>query len=265
VEEGGSLTMINGTLDGAAAGTEIGFYTVGAELMLSGVDVVGCETALYVADNMGQNAQDSKIHLFDCELDAPNFSIVVKGNGTKSEQLTQLVVEKCTIKTDLVGISGNGSKGQEGTDIQVIDTTITGKANMVTTGIFHPQADSKLTIYNSIITAYTGVAIKGGSISVIESEIYGTGEKQAPAFHGSGCADTGDAIYIETNYEGDVLLEISGNSKIGTKYGYSLQVYKPNAPNVTVRIYSGEFDQEQPEEYIAEGSEQTGTTIKRKS
>jgi hypothetical protein len=107
----------------------------------------------------------------------------------------------------------------------------------------------------------TGLAIKGGSVSVIGSKISGTGEKQAPGFYGSGCADTGDGIYIETNYGGDILLEISGGSVITSEYGYSLQVYKPDATNVIIRIIDGVFDEEQPDEYIAPGSEKNGTTV----
>ena len=266
VEEGGSLTMINGTLDGTEAKTANGIYAVGAEATLSNVKITGCTVGLRVADEEGRKSLDSKIHLLGSTIEATNYGIVVKGNGNKSEHLTQLIVENCTIISDSVGISGNGNSHQEGTDIQIINSTITGTAedDNVTTGIFHPQANSKLTVYRSEISGYTGLAIKGGNVSVIGSTISGLGAKQAPAFHNSGCADTGDGIYIETNYEKDILLEISGGSIIKSAESFSLQVFKDDAPNVVIRIYDGTFDEEQPDKYIAEGSMKDGTEVKLK-
>ena len=263
VEEGGSLTMVNGKLDGTGAKTANGIYAIGAEAMLSNVDISGCSVGLYVADDRGR-ALDSKVHLVSCRVEASGYGIVVKGNGSKSEHLTQVIVENCTITSDSVGISGNGSDSNCGTDIQIIKSTIRGKPDKVTTGVFHPQADSKLTVYNSEVSGYTGMIIKGGSVSVVDSKVSGLGAKQAPAFHNSGSADTGDGIYIETNYGGDILLEISGGSIIKSADSDSLQVYEPAATNVTIRIYDGTFDEAQPDEYIDEGSVQNGTTITKK-
>lgn len=267
VAEGGALTMINGIVDGTEAGTSNGIYAVGAEVMLSDVDIVGCNVGLRVTDDNGTEARDSKVHLLNCEIEANSYGIIVKGNGSDSEHLTQVIVEGCTITTDSVGISGNGSSDQDGTDIQIINSTIKGRKqddeenNLITTGIYHPQTDGKLTIYNSEITAYTGLAIKGGSVSVVDSTVEGFGEKQEAELKNSGCADTGDGIYIEANYSGDILLEISGGSKITSVNSYSLQVLEDDKPNVTVKIYSGVFDEAQPVTYIAEGSEQNGSTV----
>lgn len=265
VEEGGHLTMINGTVDGTAVKTANGIYAVGSEVLLNNIDVVGCSVGLRIADDGGEKAMDSKVRLVDCKVEAKDYGLVVKGNGSKSQQTTQLILEHCDIISDSVGISGNGTKSQSGTDIQVIDSTITGTEGKITTGIFHPQEGSKLTVYQSVVNAGTGLAIKGGDVSVINSTINGVGPYGAPGFYGSGCADTGDGIYIETNYECDILLEISDNSIITSANSSSLQVHEPDASNVTVRIYSGVFDEPQPEKYIAEGSEQNGTTVMEKS
>lgn len=260
VEEGGHLTMINGTVDGTAVKTANGISAIGSEVLLNHIDVVGCSVGLRIADDGGEKAMDSKVRLVDCKVEAKDYGLVVKGNGSKSEQLTQLILEHCEIISDPVGISGNGTKSQSGTDIQVINSTITGTEGKITTGIFHPQ-EGKLTVYQSVVSAGTGLAIKGGDVSVINSTIEGDGAKGEPGFYGSGCADTGDGIYIETNYECDILLEISGNSKITSTNSYSLQVHEPDAPNVTVKIYSGKFDEAQPDEYIADGSSQNGATV----
>lgn len=265
VEEGAHLTMINGTVDGSEADTANGIYAVGSEVLLNNIDVVGCNVGLRITDDSGETAGDSRVHLVGCKVEAKGYGLVVKGNGSESQQATQVIVENCEIISDSVGISGSGNESMSGTDIQVINSTITGTEGKITTGIFHPQGDGKLTVYQSIVSAGTGLAIKGGDVSVINSEINGVGPNGAPGFYGSGCADTGDGIYIETNYNNDILLEISGNSVITSVNSRSLQVYELDAPQVTVKIYSGVFDEPQPEEYIAEGSEQNGTTVTEKS
>ena len=269
VEEGGALTMVNGKLDGTGAKTANGIYAIGAEAMLSNVDISGCSVGLYVSDDSGTAALDSKVHLVSCTVEASGYGIVVKGNGSKSEHLTQVIVENCTITSDSVGISGNGSDSNCGTDIQIIKSKIKGNPAKVTTGVFHPQADSKLTVYNSEVSGYTGMIIKGGSVSVVGSTVSGLGAKQAPAFHNSGSADTGDGIYIETNYGYDISLKIDDaeildengdkttvTSVISSPHGQSLRVWEADAANVSVKIFAGQFDEEQPAHYIASGSVQ---------
>ena len=264
VEEGGSLTMINGTVDGTEVGASHGISVIGGETTLSNVNILGFKQGVRVADDEGTMDLDSKVHLVDCTVEATEYAIFVKGNGTDSEQYTQMIVEGCTINSDLVAISGNGGDDKCGTDIQVINSTITGNPDKASVGIYHPQKDSTLTVYDSTVSGYTGIAIKGGSVNVNASAVKGTGAKQSPSFSGSGCSDTGDGIYIETNYNCEILLEILGGSRIESAYGYSMQVYKADATNVTVKIYSGIFDEAQPDEYIDGGSVQSGTTVVQK-
>lgn len=264
VEEGSSLTMVNGTL-ASSVGTTNAVCATGAEVVLSNVKIQGFTDSIRIADDAGDKGMDSKVRLIGCDVDAKSYAIIVKGNGSQSERPTQLIVENSTITSDGVAIGGNGSLDQSGTDIQILNSTIKGNADKVSTAIFHPQDGGTLTVYRSVVSGYTGIAIKGGHVSIIDSTVEGTGEKMEPAFYGSGCADTGDAIYIETNYGYKILLEISEDSDIRASKSYSLQVYKPDADNVTVRIYSGDFDEPQPASYIAEGSEQTGSTVKVKT
>lgn len=261
VNEGAYLTMINGTLKAAAENSGTAVTTVGAEAVFSNVTVTGFENGIRVADDEGTKSLDSRVRLVNCQVDAAEYAVYVKGNGSDSEHNTQLIVEGCTITSDLVGIGGNGGGSSWGTDIQVISSTVTGNAQTLSAGIYHPQKDSSLTIYNSTVSGYTGVIIKGGSVSVNGSKVTGTGEYQQPAENGSGSSDTGDGIYIETNYGFDILLEISGASVINSTHGYSLEVYEAHAENVSVMIYSGSFKEEQPDEYIAEGSVKTGTIV----
>lgn len=256
---GSTLTMINGSIEGADAG--YGIYTNGAEVVLSDVAVKGFECGLYLGDSDNNNALDSRVYLLNATVSGSSCAVFVSGNGSNSEQKTQLVIENSKLYSDSIVISGNGSatgNGRWGTDIQIINSEIISDATKVGAGIYQPQKDSTLTIYESTVSGYTGVAIKGGSVSITDSTISGKGEKQEAAFGTSGFADTGDAVYIETNYGYEILLEISGSTLTST-YSQSLQVFEPDATNVAVIIYSGTFDQAQPEAYIAEGSEQTGT------
>lgn len=120
-----------------------------------------------------------------------------------------------------------------------------------------------MSVYQSRVTGYTGIAIKGGSVSIVDSEIEGTGAYTKPTFGGSGFSDTGDAVYIETNYGYEIVLKISGDSKLTSTHGKSLQVYEENSTNVLVQIESGTFSGITSEAtlyaYIAKGSTQTIT------
>ena len=77
---------------------------------------------------------------------------------------------------------------------------------------------------------------------MVDSTITGKGPQTVPEkFYNSGFVDTGDAIYVETNYGTPILLEISGNTVLNSDNSYSLQVFEPDAKNVKIRIYSGTF------------------------
>jgi hypothetical protein len=184
------------------------------------------------------------------------------------------MVEDSILSSDNVVIYGNGDttgKGKWGTDIQILNSKIIGTPGLITTGIYHPQMNSELTIYNSEVSGYTGVGLKGGSVHVIGSTIIGTGQQLHgdPIPSNNGCADTGDAFYIETNYGYDIFLEVKGltlldeegnetyrESIFESPNNRSLRVQKASDPNVVIRIYSGRFQQAQPDVYIAKGSEQ---------
>ena len=266
-QPGSALTLTNGNLTGLGAAegdqtTSYAVYTVGAEVTMSQVNITGFQKGVYLADDQAENALDSRVRMVDCTLATTGNAITVMGNGLASAQTTQLVLEGCEITTDGFGIACNGTAtgiGKWGTDIQVIDTTIACDPGTYNTGIYHPQKEGTLTVYNSTISAYTGICVKGGDVRVMGSTITGKGAKQDPVFWPSGFADTGDGIYVETNYYYPITLEIS-DSTIGSDYGYSLQVYDSNdADHVTVTVHSGKFQDELPGDYIAEGSSQTNT------
>lgn len=263
-EPGSSLAVMNGEITGPTNGG-YAVYTTGAEAIFSNVKIRDFGYGVYVGDSDNNNSLDSRVRLINCEIDAGSYAVVVSGNGLSSEQQTQLIVEGCKIRSDVIGISGNGTasgNGRWGTDIQILNSEVVGNPDKVSVGIYHPQKDSNLTIYNSVVSGYTGITIKSGFVSVNASTVTGLGAKQEPSFGNSGSSDTGDGIYIETNYGHEITLEIGEMSTISSANSYSLQVFEPDATNVAIEISSGIFKEAQPEEYIAEGSIQEGTTVR---
>ena len=274
--QGSSLTLTNGTITGENSrnGKGKGIETTGAEVIMSNITMSGFDNGVYMGDQNTvdgkENELDSRVHMVGCTIDANWYGVYINGNGTNSEQKTQLIIEDSTVSGDGYGITGSGNADRRGTDIQIRHSTIQqNKVEGTGAGIFHPQADSTLTIADgSTIVGYTGIALKGGHANIMDSTVKGFGvtslnpEEYASK---SGFADTADAVYIETNYGNDISLKVTNSTLThtgGTAEAQSLRVYKDDATNVTVQIVSGTFDEAQPEKYIAEGSEADGTTVK---
>ena len=161
-----------------------------------------------------------------------------------------------------------------GTDIQIINSTVRSTAKEDGgPGIYHPQRDSTLTVYNSTVEGYTGIAIKGGYLEVISSEIIGNGDKlETPVGDNSGSADPGDAIYIENNYEKNsisVVIREEENSgtaelkatRIESKNDHAVRIFDETRKNVKITIYGGTFSGkgEINDEWLAEGMKTQGT------
>ena len=264
-EPGSSMTLINGDIIGSGSGTAV--YAVGAEVVMSNVKIEEFKNGIYVTDSDDSNALDSRVRIVSCELHTTSTTVFAAGNGLASVQKTQVVIENSKLYSDSIVISGNGTatgNGRWGTDIQIIGSEIVSDPNELGAGIYQPQQDSILTISGSTVSGYTGICIKAGTMIVDNSTVIGHGAQQHPAESNSGFADTGDAIYVEANYGREILVEIGGNSTITSDNGYSLQVYRPDAKHVTIRIFSGIFDEPQPAAYIDPGSVATENVVKVK-
>ena len=252
VEEGGSLTLLDGDLVGS------GGYAVtakGADIIMSNLTLTGYETAISTKDNKSQT--DSSVRVVGCTVETSDVSFYIWGNGITTRTESNLIIENSTIVSDFAAIYGNGNDDTWGTDIQIIGSQLDGKW----VGIYNPQRDSTVTVSsNSTVTGYTGITMKAGSLYVMDSAITGTGAYTAAAYKGSGSTDTGDGIYVEANYGHQILVEVSGNSTVtGTQdKTFAVQVYEPDATNVTVRIYGGSFSTS-VEAFLAEGCVQTKT------
>lgn len=273
-EPGSSLTMINGSLiqnaqeQSSTTEKTYGIYATGAEVVMSKVDINDFRYGIYMGDNENSNELDSRVHMVGCNINAETYAVFISGNGQLSDQKSQLIIESSELSSTGIVVTGNGDtsgKGRWGTDIQIINSKIFGKMNdqgVYGGGIYQPQKDSTLTVYKSYVEGYNGITVKGGHVRLIDADIIGLGAYNEPSFEGSGYTDTGDAVYIETNYGYDIQLEISEGSILNcrgpnTDKSQSLRVYEAEATNVLIQIESGKFDEEQPAEYIAEGSAQT--------
>ena len=264
VEEGGSLTMVNGSIVHETEGNKTtAIQTTGAEVVMSGVNLDGFYRGLRISDNaVGSEtlSLDSNVRLVDCEWSTADCTLMVYGNGIASEQKSLVIVENCKLTSNAITITGGGNDDSFGTDIQIIDSTITSAATRngnenPYSAIYQPQRESVLTIYNSSISGYTGIALKAGKLNIIGSAVQGlgTGLDKVEKFSGSGFNDTGDAVYIETNYNHPIELNISDlvtvvGDKTETKTAllssenrYALRVYDPAAANVKINIVSGNF------------------------
>ena len=261
--EGSSVTILNGSIVGEdnmlRQENAKGFNVTGAELTLSGVTTSGIGRLINVKDSSGTGT-DSKIRLLNCNVNAAESAVYMIGNGVASDNLSQLVVEGTTITTDYVGILCNGNPsnpGNWGTDIMIIDSTITGAWG----GVYHPQQESTMTIYNSTIEGYTGLALKGGYIKVLDSTVIGTGEPPVQmSASESGWTDTGDGVYVEANYEWNTTVEIYNSTVSATGGGFAVRKYEADATNATILVYSGEYSNDVTS-YLAAGSMQNGTTV----
>lgn len=200
---GSSITVLNGTIDGGSRDTAV--HLVGSSAAFSGVTIQG---RLLIGDNDAGNESGatSVVRLSNCTLKTvgkDQVGIHVFGNGAVSSSRTVLLVEDCTIESTYAGILGNGSDDCYGTDIQVINSTVKGTY----AGIYQPQRGSRLLVQDSTVEGLTGIAVKGGTVTIRNCIVNGTAEngfvpteEQVKASR-NGWLDTGAGVYVEANYD----------------------------------------------------------------
>lgn len=251
-KSGSSVTMTNGTIEGKSASTKAAINSAGAEVNLSSVTIKNSTYGIYVSDDIAAaGGKDSSVRMVNSTVDSSvSYGVLFYGNGETSAQDSSIIIEGCTFYSKR-GIYTNGNATSAGIKVTVVDTKINSNTGA---GIYNPQGDSSVTIYNSTIEGYTGLAIKGGSIRILGgSVINGIGEKGDPKLSNSGFSDTGDALYIETNYNNDIYIEIE-NSKLSSQKSNAIQVYN-SEEKVKINIVSGTFSTAVKENWVAEGSE----------
>lgn len=269
---GANLTAMNGTIKCDAAQKNSAIYAVGSQVTMSNVVIQDAFRAFNVEDHKTTEDEgaNSNIRLVGCDITTQEVSIKINGDGYLSGGKTYLVVQDSKIKsTGYAGILGNGNStdpGQWGTDIQVINSEVSGYY----TAIYHPQQQSSLTISgNSKLSGMTGIVIKAGDVLVVDSEIKGTGNESQivkpseDQLTGNGFLDTGDGIYVETDYKKPISIEIRDSdsndnkeTKVTSAVAKAIRVF-PEASYVKISITGGLFSDDVIN-YVADGYECIG-------
>lgn len=241
VQEGASLTIIDGSIESEYTDSDqfeesadgYAIKVSAANIILNNVNIVDVYGGIVVADNATYKSFDSSVQIKNSTIDAEFIGVKLFGNGLYSGDMTSLVVENSTINGETyAGILGNGGvdsvdsdgntvNGYWGTEIQIIDSTITGYY----TAMYLPQKSSTTEIYSSVLSGWTGIVIKGGTVDITDSMITGTGTKATAGFASSGWTDTGDAVYIENGYGWDIIVNINEGNTLTSIYGYAIQLY----------------------------------------
>ena len=213
---GSSITVLNGTINGGSRDTAV--QLVGSSAAFSGVTIQG---RLLIDDKneSNENGTVSVVRLSNCTLKTvgdKQGGVHVFGNGAASSSRTVLLVEDCTIESTFAGILGDGSDGCYGTDIQVLNSTVKGK----NAGIYQPQRGSRLLVQNSTVEGMTGIAVKGGTVTIRNCIVNGTREdgfvpteEQVKASR-NDWLNTGAGVYVEANYDWaeEIAMTIAGST-----------------------------------------------------
>ena len=236
---GSQVTVMDGTIDGANCLSAV--HTVGAEMSFSDVKIRG---TLLIEDGAVSNTEKrtSLVRVYCSELVSDGETgIHVYGNGSENSQLTALIVENSKIQAAAIGICGNGSQNSYGTDIQVRNSTVSGKW----AGIYQPQQKSKLSVFgNSMVEGITALAIKGGTVTVLDSTVQSTAESTTNGLiknptdtqlSKNGFVDTGAAVYVEANYNwADSIRVKINNSTVSSAVNTPVLVLGPQKDKVVL-------------------------------
>lgn len=253
-EEGAAVLIQNGSLVGSGD-TKHGLKSVGASITLDHVEIRDVEEGIAVFDNQSSLGLDSSLRLVDSKIIGELDGLWIYGNGNTSEKNTTIVIENSEVFGEkYIGILCNGT--YFGTDIQVKNSTVKGSY----AAIYFPQKDSLLTVDKSTLEGGTALAVKGGTVKVIDSTVAGIGDYRSTPLPDdpsklsmSGYWDTGDGIYLEANYP-DMKPSITvegAATRVTSAYGKSVRLY-PTADGAKISISAGTYSSDVTE-YLAPG------------
>ena len=218
------LTVMNGSVEKNAYDTapQAAFIPIMSNLTLSNITSSTFDTAVQAVDHLNMGTTDSVVKIQNCNFTTNQTSVLVTGNADTTEAKTKLIIQNSKIDSKYyVAISGNGSTNQWGTDIAVLDSTVSGAWGAV----YHPQQKSTMLIANSDLSGWTGICVKGGTVTVCDSTVTGNGTYAPAAAAGGAYTDTGDAIYIEANYQWSANVILKGKNNIVSEKAYPLDLF----------------------------------------
>lgn len=255
IETGGELTLTNGRIAGNTNRTA--FVSYGGRITLQDVEVTNVKTGFELFDaDLTPDDLTSVIRLTDSTISARNYGVWIIGtiDNTIANRNIVISIENCTIEgTEHTGVLGNGTVS--GSDIRIDNSAISGRY----AGIYQPAEDSKLTVADSTVSGWTGIAIKGGTAILIDSVISGTGAHTPPKYDKSGYTDTGDGVYLDASYAWDTSIIIAGEkTKISSAHAQAVRLFDDEGTltkgaKYEIIISGGTFSSD-VSAYLAEGA-----------
>ena len=249
LQTGSNLSVSNGNLSGSIENKTAAVYAEGAYVTMKNVNISNVYQGFSIKDHLVDGS--SSVRISGSVIEASYNGIHLYGNADDSGSRTEVVVENSTVKgAGYAGICCNGS--YRATDFMVKNSTITG----YWTAIYHPQKQSTMTIVNSTLEGYTGLVIKGGTVTVENTTVKGNGVTHAaPAYNNSGFSDTADGIYLEGGYDEDAVIYINGSSVVtssGAEGSLAVRHYAEDGTPVAIHITGGSYNTD-IEKYCADG------------
>ena len=255
IEEDVSLTVLDGTLQGNGSASAYGLEIVGGDVAMSHVTITDTAQGVRVMDNTAKY-NDSRVTMTDCTVYSTVAGIQIRGNGAATAGDTHLIMDRCVIESSgYYALTGNGNNDAYGTNVLIRNCTmrVTGSSG---TAIYHPQRDSVLLVEDSVLEGFTTVAVKGGTVTLMDTQVTASTRAgmtpQPPAFDGSGYADTGAAVYVETGYNQPCTVTIGGDSQVTSANAAALMLYESTNPLYTITVTGGRYSSD-VSAFVADG------------
>ena len=141
------------------------------------------------------------------------------------------------------GVAVNGSSENGSLHVDLNGCTITGAG----IGVYFPPVSDSLTIENSTISAWTAVVVKGGNVTISNSNLTGTEQEydssyyQSANYNNSGANTAGEALYLEGNYDRNVNIVLNGGTYTSEgNYAIRAQFLNPQYDH-SIEIKDGTF------------------------
>lgn len=244
IEEDVSFTVLDGTLQGNGSASAYGLEIVGGDVAMSHVTITDTAQGVRVMDNTAKY-NDSRVTMTDCTVYSTVAGIQIRGNGAATAGDTHLSMDRCVIESSgYYALTGSGNNDAYGTNVLIRNCTMRVTSSSGT-AIYHPQRDSVLLVEDSVLEGFTTVAIKGGTVTLMDTQVTASTRAgmtpQPPAFDGSGYADTGAAVYVETGYNQPCTVTIGGDSRVTSANAAALMLYESTNPLYTITITGGRY------------------------
>lgn len=238
-----SITLMNGTIT-APEGSKITMINAeGAEIYMDNIISTGFYSGIEVYDSTSTSNMDSHVYISQSQIETKDSVIWLRGNGDRSYTKTTVIVENTTLtSTEYVAIGGNGTSQYYGTDTLISKSTLSGYY----AAVFHPMNKSSMLIKDSTLNGHTGLAIKGGTVTVDNCTVIGTGENVNEPMQVSGFAVNGEGVCIEDNYstlhgyEIDVIIT-GENTFIKSNHNRAVNWVDGTAEKTGLAIYAGKL------------------------